>query len=813
VYLVSVSIIGSVIMFAAKNIDYVDALFLATGAATQSGLNTVDLNTLFLYQQIVLIMISHITTPIFINTAVVFVRLYWFEKRFEHIVKEARNQRRTRTLQRNQTRESSPSRVEMGVAGRPITVLHHTTVPNGMTTPKGPKQESPADEDAASQSPTEGVQTIGPGSDNDGLSGGLPSPRLNREITFADELPPSASGNLHSPPLERVSEIPEPDVQDRHIQIFRRQQQNASTHRGTLRIPGPRDFDQGAMVKEVDDEPELEPTQTLNTGVEQSRFGDLSNHAAGSELAHRRAITIDEPDPPKRSDYDEKKPAPVGTRANMLTSNNGDHMPYLSWQATTGRNSAFFGLNQEQREELGGIEYRALKTLAMTLICYYIGFHLFGLIVYLGWIQSSGKGRYRQVIRSGGVKPVWWGIFQPASMFNDVGFSMTPDSMMSFQTAVVPLLFGAFLIVIGNTGFPCMLRFIIWLASFCAPTGSGLWEEFRFLLDHPRRCFTLMFPSRPTWWLAIVLIILNGSDLIFFIILDLHNKTVDSVAPGYRVLDGLFQAAATRTAGFSVVDVADVHPAMQVSYLVMMYISVFPIAISVRNTNVYEEKSLGIWNGGEEATESDDVPSYIAQHLRRQLSFDLWFVFLGFFLVCIVEGKRLADMNDSSFTMFAVLFEIVSAYGTVGMSLGYPNTNTAFSAQLHSLSKVMLMAIMIRGRHRGLPYALDRAILLPSENLHKADEILARTFTTGNSLRPQRTNSTHRENDQDPLGQSTAIDHHPDAGEATHHGLRNVRRKTSGLSDAASGRRSHRRSMSLGAIIAGGLGAGPTISK
>ena len=41
-------------------------------------------------------------------------------------------------------------------------------------------------------------------------------------------------------------------------------------------------------------------------------------------------------------------------------------MPYLSWTPTIGRNSAFVDLTEEQREELGGIEYRALKTLAVA---------------------------------------------------------------------------------------------------------------------------------------------------------------------------------------------------------------------------------------------------------------------------------------------------------------------------------------------------------------------------------------------------------------------------------------------------------------
>ena len=50
-------------------------------------------------------------------------------------------------------------------------------------------------------------------------------------------------------------------------------------------------------------------------------------------------------------------------------SDNHDAMPYLSYTPTVGRNSAFVDLTEEQREELGGIEYRALKTLAITLVC------------------------------------------------------------------------------------------------------------------------------------------------------------------------------------------------------------------------------------------------------------------------------------------------------------------------------------------------------------------------------------------------------------------------------------------------------------
>jgi len=125
------------------------------------------------------------------------------------------------------------------------------------------------------------------------------------------------------------------------------------------------------------------------------------------------------------------------------------------------------------------------------------------------------------------------GIFTAPSLFNDLGFTLTPDSMLSFQLAVFLLLLGTFLIIIGNTGFPCMLRFVIWTLSKLVPRDSAVWEEFKFLLDHPRRCFTLLFPSTATWWLFWILVLLNGIDLVFYIILDVSLSTREA---GYSSL-------------------------------------------------------------------------------------------------------------------------------------------------------------------------------------------------------------------------------------------------------------------------------------
>jgi len=146
----------------------------------------------------------------------------------------------------------------------------------------------------------------------------------------------------------------------------------------------------------------------------------------------------------------------------------------------------------------------------------------------------------------------------------------------------------------------------------------------------------------------------------------------------------------------------------------MMYISVFPIAISIRGTNVYEERSLGIYSGHDEDDGwGQNAMNYIGTHLRRQLSFDLWFVFLALFILAISEGGKL---ERKEFNMFDVLFEVVSAYGTVGLSMGYHTVDASLCSQFSTVGKLVIIAAQVRGRHRGLPYGLDRAILLPSES-------------------------------------------------------------------------------------------------
>lgn len=211
-------------------------------------------------------------------------------------------------------------------------------------------------------------------------------------------------------------------------------------------------------------------------------------------------------------------------------------------------------------------------------------------------------------------------------MVDNLGFTLTPDSMISFRDAIWPMIAMSFLAFSGNTLYPVFLRLLIWTISKVAPKDASIQEPLSHLLNHPRRCYTLLFPSRPTWILFSIIFCLNFVDTLLIIVLDLYNPEVASLPAGQRLFAAIFQAASSRHTGTSTFNLANVNPAVQFSLMVMMYIAIFPIALAIRSSNVYEEKSLGVWSPKGELNESNGR-SYIKRHIQNQLNFDLWHIF------------------------------------------------------------------------------------------------------------------------------------------------------------------------------------------
>lgn len=544
-YIIAWALLCSVIVYGiGGGISYTDALFLSAGAATQSGLNTVDINTLKLSQQIIFYWVSMFTTPIFIHGALILVRLYWFERRFQHVVRDARALRTTRSRLSTVSEDKSineENRAEEGVAGRAIVVLR-----NNAGDARGRRLPDPV-ANAMDESHEEQDTASTKGSNDQSSS------------DDTETSPPESRFGLGS------LRVPTQLNPESHI-AFVESQRNS---KGALRIPSPREYDRGGVPQALEEEeeekndpdPDPEPT-----GPDPNRKPSAAHSVAPSENddlgpLEGPHITINEPDFPRTRTKSTTIPrldtrptlrdtftkdlsgteTENGARFGPITTRNTvrgifrsitherdrSTQPYLSWNATVARNSNFVDLTEEQRDELGGIEYRALKTLAVVIAAYYIGIHFVGAMAMIGWIVSEDT--WGNVVKEDGVGRPWWAIFTAGSAFNDVGFTLTPDSMQSFATAVFPMLFFAITIIIGNTGFPCALRFVIWVLSKLVREGTALWEELKFLLDHPRRCFTLLFPRNATWWLFAILVFLNAIDVIFFIILDVSAIHIYSV--------------------------------------------------------------------------------------------------------------------------------------------------------------------------------------------------------------------------------------------------------------------------------------------
>ncbi|KAH6955780.1 cation transport protein-domain-containing protein [Ilyonectria sp. MPI-CAGE-AT-0026] len=482
--------------------------------------------------------------------------------------------------------------------------------------------------------------------------------------------------------------------------------------------------------------------------------------------------------------FDEIQP----TRRNGAAKTLGDHangdlgIHHFLTSHSSNRNGQFHSLTSEERENLGGCEYRALKVLAVVVPIYFFLWQFLGCIALGAWISNNMP----DTAKANGINPWWLGIFNGVSAFNNSGMSLLDANMIPFQNSYFVLITMGLMILAGNTAYPLFLRLIIWtgLKLLKAVTKEdafeGLKATLEFVLKYPRRVYTNLFPSCPTWWLFFMLVSLNSIDWVAFELLNLGNPFIDSLSVGSRIIDGLFQALAVRSGGFYIVPISQLYIGLQVLYVIMMYISVYPVVITMRHSNVYEERSLGIY-GGDELSNFDSDPeavspllspnshnsaqasntngrtftwhgvgvppmkrgntpddgpascrpdrssnpnsriSFISQQIHGQLAHDIWWLVVAVLVITTIETSNfMAD--PVTFSVFNIIFEVVSAYGTVGISVGIPTAAYSFSGAWHTASKLILCLVMLRGRHRGLPVALDQAVRLPGEQLHHDEE-------------------------------------------------------------------------------------------
>ncbi|RGP61477.1 putative potassium transporter trk-1 [Fusarium sporotrichioides] len=701
IYIICMGLSSFLFIYPNGKLSAIDAYFLGVSASTVTGLTTVDVPVLRTYQQLYLYFVPLVCNTVVINILVVIARLIWFRKYLKKAAPALISRRRAVDPDPKQDPEIG---TELPVSEQPE---HRPSIARAVTD-RVPRNT--AEKDALPQI--------------DARSQTLPAPDQHSQRSVEDDTLTVKDDNVVEQEVnQQGTKITFDPSTDHHP---RRENQDS-----TLYIPGPRARDQGLPFVELNsgrpfsrdtrDDDIIEPiSRTYSNSIRTLR----RRRSAGLNLSQVRSVervaTVASSLFVIGNTAQGPKERPLARAPTLAV---GD-FPNLSREVTIGRNSIFHNLTSEDRDELGGIEYKSLKLLLKIIVGYYAFLQFLGAVCLIGWVNHA-PSRYVDYIAECGQNRFWWAIFSAQTMVANLGFTLTPDSMISFNDAPAPLLIMSALALAGHTFYPILLRFIIWSASKAFPKQSSLQEPLHFLLNHPRRCYTLLFPSGPTWALLAILTLLNVADVLFIILLDLDNPTV-TVLPGWqRFCAAVFQAVSSRHTGTATFNLANVNPAVQLALLVMMYVSVYPISIVVRSSNTYEERSLGIYED-EQQLDEEDGGSYFVTHLRNQLSFDLWYICLGLFCITIAEHKKIMDGNDLAFAMWPILFEGVSAYCNVGLSLGYPTISASFCTEFTTFSKLVICAMMIRGRHRGLPYALDRAIVLPTEK-SMGDESTTRT--------------------------------------------------------------------------------------
>ncbi|TFK23169.1 TrkH-domain-containing protein [Coprinopsis marcescibilis] len=739
-------------------ISYIDSLFNCVSAMAVCGLASVDLSSLTPWQQVILFIQMCIGSPIVVSWFVVFIRKRYIQKRSTHVAEYLRQKKLA-----EEAKGSTFLRFLRSI---------------GITSPNGSlSSNSDAGDNLAKQVDVSMIrrlevdpQIINPSGHITNESRvrvtppsaeGTPShtPALSRQVSSnssrehdssekAGELFNLASTNgvgLPRTTTIEFADLPRPNARHRipHVGDEIQEEFEDSTdrvsHNNFPRVPTHVSFQHTPTVYSTRTgyTHNSQATTTRSHGRKHQGFGGFPMPFGLIQSLLERMF----PSLKRRLHRTLTIPATTSLVSTPTNQVGAKYASYVKGPIRVRRNSNFQDGSPIVLQDLACIEYEAVSLLLKIIFVYHFAVQVVAFVAITPYI-STDEWRYAfevpQLVKP--VNSVWFSAFQVVSAYTNTGTSLVDQSMLPFQSAYLMVLFMVFLVFAGNTCFPIFLRLSIWVMSKVARKDSPKRRILDFLLDHPRRCYLYLFPSHQTWFLLTVVFALTVVDWTFFLVLDIGNEVIQSIPVNIRVMDGLMQAVAVRAAGFAIVPLAALAPAVKVLYTIMMYISVYPIAMSVRSTNVYEETSLGIFPEDDEDQEEtfDNQGSrmtvwsrYLAMHVRQQLAFDMWWMGLALFLVCIIERSKIDDpLTISSINIFTILFELVSAYGTVGLSLGLATANYSLSGAFSPLSKLIVCLVMIRGRHRGLPVAIDRAVLVPKEYKTNPDSDSASQHTT-----------------------------------------------------------------------------------
>lgn len=265
---------------------------------------------------------------------------------------------------------------------------------------------------------------------------------------------------------------------------------------------------------------------------------------------------------------------------------------------------------------------------------------------------------------------LWLALFHSVSAFNNAGFSLFKDSLMGYVGS--PLVIGTIsvLIIAGGIGYQVLIEAYLWGRDWIQKRA----ERTRFCLN-----------TRVVVSTTLVLLALGT---VGFWAIEVNNpQTFGQLDWSSRLLGAWFQSVTTRTAGFNSIDVGQMSATALFICIALMFIGGSPggTAGGIKTTTlrVLVRATRAILRGQQE------IILYERQ-IPVTLVYKAIAVFIGS-LGAMIVATTLLSLTDPEFTFIQIWFEVVSAFATVGLSMGI---TTAISP----LGKLVLIGTMYTGR-------------------------------------------------------------------------------------------------------------------
>lgn len=271
--------------------------------------------------------------------------------------------------------------------------------------------------------------------------------------------------------------------------------------------------------------------------------------------------------------------------------------------------------------------------------------------------------------REGSSRPLLDAVFHSVSSFCNAGFSTYHDNLCAFTGNFRIQAIVMVLIVSGGIGFTVLTDI-----------------SRRLILKKRAR---MSFHSRMVLTVTAILILVSA----VLIYLAERNAAFSGLSTAQKLFASLFSSITPRTAGFSVVPQDSFSPATNLLVIVLMFIGGSPgsIAGGIKTTTfmiviIYAIRGNTERNGLNILRRNIDTS--VVEKAFSIFAKSLMILIVALAMLLCTERSLLAAARYSAFDLF---FEVVSAFGTVGLSLGV-------TAHLSILGKIVIIGTMFIGR-------------------------------------------------------------------------------------------------------------------